>query len=213
MEWLSFGPYLGRCRSAYLAEMAGARRVLVLGDGDGRFTTSLLRRNRLVRVDAVDVSEGMLRTLRRRAGEEAGRIRTDVRDVRGWSAAAEAEYDVVVTHFFLDCLTTDEVRGLAERLKPSLSPEALWVVSEFAVPGGAFGRWVAMPVVGFLYWAFGVLTGLEVRRLPEWSSALTSAGFRQVRERRSLRGLLTSQMWALEDPAKQNGGLDLAVNQ
>lgn len=201
MEWLSFGPYLGRCRSAYLPEMAGARRALVLGDGDGRFTSELLRRNRLVRVDAVDVSEHMLRSLMRRAGADAGRVRTAVRDLgtqdeQAWSPAQGAEYDLVATHFFLDCLSTDEVRGLAERLRPGMSPGARWVVSEFAVPAGGFGRWVARPVVGFLYWAFGLLTGLEVRRLPEWRSALESAGFRQVGERRFLRGLLTSEIWS-----------------
>ncbi len=166
MEGLTFGPYLWRCRCAFLEEMAEAQETLALGDGDGRFTAALLKRNRQVRVNAVDVSEAMLRSLRRRAGADEGRVRTEARDVREWSPA-EAEYDLVVTHFFLDCLTTEDVRRLAERLKPNLRPGARWVVSEFAVPSSWFGRWMARPVVGFLYRAFGVLTGLEVRRLPE----------------------------------------------
>src|SRR6185437_1080687 len=45
MEWLSFGPYLSRCRRAFLPQLRDARRALVLGDGDGRFTAALLRRN------------------------------------------------------------------------------------------------------------------------------------------------------------------------
>jgi hypothetical protein len=69
------------------------------------------------------------------------------------------------------------------------------VVSEFAVPGGVFGRWVARPLVAFLYWAFGVLTGLKVRRLPNWRAALEEAGLVPAAERRWLRGLLVSEMW------------------
>jgi ubiquinone/menaquinone biosynthesis C-methylase UbiE len=197
MEGLSFGPYLWRCRCAFLGEMTEAHEALALGDGDGRFTAALLKQNRQVRVNAVDVSEAMLRSLRRRAGADEARVRTEACDVREWSAA-EAEYDLAVTHFFLDCLSTEDVRRLAERLKPNLRPGARWVVSEFAVPSGWFGRWVARPVVGFLYRAFGVLTGLEVRRLPEWELALKAAGFRRVRERSFLLGLLTSQMWVAE---------------
>jgi ubiquinone/menaquinone biosynthesis C-methylase UbiE len=199
MEWLSFGPYLWRCRCAFLAEMTEAQEALALGDGDGRFTAALLKRNRHVQVNAVDVSEAMLRGLRRKAGADEGRVRTEACDVREWRPA-EAEYDLVMTHFFLDCLATEDVGRLAERLKPNLRPGARWVVSEFAVPGGWFGRWVARTVVGSLYWAFGVLTGLEVRRLPEWELALNASGFRRVQERSFLLGLLTSQMWMAETP-------------
>jgi SAM-dependent methyltransferase len=201
MEWLSFGPYLGRCRFASMPELPDARRALVLGDGDGRFTAALLRRNPAVQVDAIDVSKAMLESLKRRAGADAGRVRTEARDVRMWSPRAGVEYDLVVAHFFLDCLTTDDVRGLAERLLPQLRPDVRWVISEFAVPDNAFGRWLARPVVSFLYGAFGVMTGLAVKRLPEWQSALQSAGFQPTKERQYLQGLLTSQVWVLAHTA------------
>ncbi len=201
MEWLSFGPYLGRCRSALLSELQETRRALVLGDGDGRFTAALLKRNPAVQVDAIDVSEAMLESLKRRAGADTRRVCTEACDIRMWSPHAGSEYDCVVTHFFLDCLTTDDVLELAERLRASLRPGARWVISEFAIPDSAFGRWLARPMVALLYGAFGVLTGLAVKRLPHWPSALRAAGLRQVKERRFLSGLLTSQLWMLDQPA------------
>ena len=199
MEWFSFGPYLWRARCAFLPEMSAARRALVLGDGDGRFTAALLRQNRQVRVDAVDVSAAMLRSQRQRAGSDADRVRTEVCDARAWSPDAGAEYDLVVTHFFFDCLTTEEARDVVQRVRRSVALEARWVVSEFAVPRGAFGRWVAQPVVAALYWSFGVLTGLKVRRLPDWETALAEAGFLRVAERRRLHGLLVSEVWQSPD--------------
>lgn len=194
MEWLSFGSWLWRSRCALLNEMRTARRALVLGDGDGRFTARLLRDNRLVRVDAVDVSPAMLSSQMERAGEDRNRVRPLVVDVRFGLPEGEG-YDLVVTHFVLDCLMTDEVESLAARVRRKLADDALWVVSEFAIPPGWFGRFVARPVVSLLYWAFGWMTGLRVRSLPDWTGALERAGFVCRRRTRWLWGLLTSEMW------------------
>ena len=137
----------------------------------------------------------MLHTLLRRAGTNAARVHTHCADARTWQPA-NPPYDLVATHFFLDCLSADEVRSLADRLREALSPSGLWVVSEFAIPEGAFGRWVARPVVWLLYRAFALLTGLAVRNLPNHSAALRAAGF-TLRQRRSfLRGLLVAELWA-----------------
>lgn len=194
MEWLSFGPYLARCRHAFLGEMKGARRALVLGDGDGRFTRALLKANTAVQVDAVDASAAMLRALLRRAGPDAQRVRTCVADSRHWAPNSQ-RYDVVATHFFLDCLTTGEVRELAARVRPALGEDGAWMISDFAVPQGAYGRFVARPLIAFLYFAFGVMTGLRVRRLPGHSAAMEQAGL-TLRERRTwLGGLLAAEMW------------------
>ncbi|MGA7255908.1 MAG: class I SAM-dependent methyltransferase [Terracidiphilus sp.] len=193
---MSFGPWLGRCRRAFLGEMTQARRALVLGDGDGRFTAALLGANKDVQVDAVDASAAMLRALKRHAGADAERVSTQAADARQWTPNAQG-YDLVATHFFLDCLTTDEVRALAARIGPALAADAVWVVSEFAVPRGAYGRLVARPLIAFLYAAFGAMTGLRVRRLSDHRAALEHAGFR-LRERRTwLGGLLAAELWVV----------------
>ena len=195
MELLTFGPWLERCRFAFLGDLTACRRAIVLGDGDGRFASQLLRANSTIEVDAVDLSDGMLRVLLRRAGHNAARVRVHCADARTWQPA-NPPYDLVATHFFLDCLTDGEVRSLADRMQGTLSPSGIWVVSEFAIPEGAFGRWVARPVVWMLYRAFGLLTRLSVRNLPDHAAALRGAGF-TLRQRRSfLRGLLIAEIWA-----------------
>jgi SAM-dependent methyltransferase len=194
MELLTFGPWLERCRCAFLGDLAGCRRAAVLGDGDGRFTAQLLRANSTIEIDAVDLSPAMLRTLLRSAGHNAVRIRVHCADALTWQPA-NPPYDLVVTHFFLDCLTEDDVRSLADRLQGALSPAGLWIVSEFAIPEGAFGRWVARPVVWLLYRTFGLLTGLAVRNLPDHAAALRGAGFKLRKRRSWLGGLLIAEIW------------------
>jgi len=157
-------------------------------------TAQLLRVNSAIEIDAVDLSAAMLRTLLSRAGHNAARVRVHCADARTWQPA-NPPYDLVVAHFFLDCLTEDEVRSLADRLRGALSPTGLWVVSEFAIPEGAFGRWIARPVVWLLYRTFGLLTGLAIRNLPHHAVALRAAGF-TLRKRSSwLNGLLIAEVW------------------
>jgi Methyltransferase domain len=196
MELASFGPWLWWCRCAWLGRLASCERALVLGDGDGRFTRRLLAINPDVRVDAVDASAAMLDALVRRAGTDAGRVRVHLADARVWQPA-NAPYDLVVTHFFLDCLTTDEVAAVARNLRGAVSEQALWVVSEFAIPDGGFGRLMARPVIAGLYWAFGCLTGLTVRALPDYAPGLRAAGFRLDARRKWLGGLLVSEIWSV----------------
>jgi ubiquinone/menaquinone biosynthesis C-methylase UbiE len=199
MELVTFGPLLTRCREAFLADVISARRAVVLGDGDGRFTAELLRVNPQVQIEAVDASAAMLEALKRRAGANADRVSAYCADARDWRPA-EAPVDLVATHFFLDCLTTEEIRALAKRVSGAMSPSAVWIVSEFAIPESWFGRWVAQHLVWLLYRAFGLLTGLEIRGLPEHRAALQGAGFTLAERRRWLRGLLVSEMWVIGRP-------------
>ena len=199
LEWLSFGPWLAKCRGAFLDHIADRRSALIIGDGDGRFTGTLVRANPGIEVDAVDASPAMLEELMQRAGKCRARIRTQVADARAWEPNGDRRYDLVASHFFLDCLTTEEVERLAATVRAALVPGALWVVSEFAVPNGLFGRLVAGPLVSALYRAFGVLTGLRVRRLPDYPAALTRTGFRRIENRTFLRGLLVSEIWIVDE--------------
>jgi SAM-dependent methyltransferase len=196
MEYLSLGTMLERTRWWALDAgwLDGCRRALVLGDGDGRFTARLLERNPGVQVEAVDASAGMLRLLERRCARFGERLRVRCGDARAMKFADGA--DVVVTHFFLDCLEQDEVYGLVQRVCGGLAPGAIWVVSEFRVPSGWL-RWPAWLLVRGLYLSFRVLTGLRVTQLPHYEAALSEAGFARVVERSLLGGVLVSQVFRL----------------
>jgi SAM-dependent methyltransferase len=195
LEYLSFGPFLWCCRVQYLPQLCDCRHALILGDGDGRFTAELLRRNAQIAVHAVDLSPTMIETTELAAKAHSSRLTTEIADVRGWSPGTSVRYDAIVSHFFLDCLTSSEVAGLAQRIAASVSPGGLWVVSDFAVPRTLFGALIARPLVSGLYLAFHWLTGLRIRALPEHAQALAAAGWLLKSEQGWLNGLLLSQLW------------------
>lgn len=201
MERFTFGPWLTRCRFAFLDELRASRNALVIGDGDGRFTARLLKENPAVLIDALDSSKAMLRALVDNAGIRSSRIRVHLADARLWDPLVST-LDLIVTHFFLDCLTTKEVASLAKRLRVAATPDAKWVVSEFAIPDGWFGWLVARPLITALYFAFWVLTGLSVFHLPNHRKALDQAGFTLAQQRHWLGGILVSELWVVRPPAE-----------
>jgi SAM-dependent methyltransferase len=195
LEYLTFGPFLWRCRTHYLRDLSNCRHALILGDGDGRFTARLLRANPSIRITAVDGSPRMIESVRRAARPCHDRLTTEIADLRTWKPLNPEPFDLVVAHFFLDCLTTREVAQMAARVTPGTTAGALWLVSEFAIPGTLFGRMLAAPVVKGLYFAFRCLTGLNLRSLPDYPQALGSTGWQPQKEHRHLSGLLVSQLW------------------
>ena len=195
MELFSFGPWLMLCRCVFLPECSSARRALALGDGDGRFIARLLRKNSAIQIDAVDASPAMLEVLVCHVSPDSARVRVLHADVRQWQSE-NPPYDLIVSHFVLDCLTTEEVQSLAATVARAVSPGSLWIVSEFATPENWFGWLVARPIVCTLYCAFGWLTGLQVRSLPDHSLALRQAGFVLQGRKHLLGGLLVSELWS-----------------
>jgi hypothetical protein len=83
-----------------------------------------------------------------------------------------------------------------------MTSDALWVVSEFAIPDTRYGRFIARPIIAVLYLAFGCLTGLTIRELPAHREALQRAGFILTRQRKRVWGLLVSELWQFGPPAQ-----------
>lgn len=199
MEYLSFGPMLERCRFAHLRALTSVRRALIIGDGDGRFMARLLQSNQSVQIDAVDASPTMLRLLERRAARQGAqsRVRTFCADARSFTPRFR-DYDLVVTHFFLDCLSPTETANLVLRVRPHLAANARWLVSEFQAPEESrFRAALARVLIAALYKAFRVLTDLRVREIPAWRDLLKQNGFVPAGGTQFLGGVLNSELWEL----------------
>jgi Methyltransferase domain len=197
MEYATFGPLLERCRYAQLERLGAARRALILGDGDGRFLARLLATNLRITADVVDSSAGMLHMLDRRIRKMGGAARDRIclhrANVLDWRPPGR--YDLVVSHFFLDCFFPEEIEQILDRLLPHVVPEAQWIISEFAVPRHGPGHYIAPATIGALYRSFGLLTGLGVRALPDYGAALRRRDWKLVDDEGLLFGLLHSQLW------------------
>ncbi len=103
-------------------------------------------------------------------------------------------YDLIVTHFFLDCFTQSELDSLIAHIAPTLSPGALWLISDFRVPTGPM-RLPAKLLIRSLYLAFRILTGLRTTHLPDHVTPLKASGLRRISHQHRLAGILTTELW------------------
>jgi ubiquinone/menaquinone biosynthesis C-methylase UbiE len=189
-EYLALGRTLERARDHFLPHLTGCKSVLALGDGDGRFLAHLLEQNPQIHAVAVDTSAAMLTLLRERCGQRVSTLQESALNV-----TAKAGTDVVVTHFFLDCFTQNEVEALAQRLGTELEPGAFWLVSDFGTPQIRWLRPLAAAYVRSLYLAFRILTGLRVTQLPNPQRALDLARFARLQRKEFLFGLVYAELW------------------
>ena len=194
LEYCTFGRLLERCRFAQLARLRVAKSALILGDGDGRFLAELIRTNPSLQADVVDISEAMLTLAKARIPDQA-RVNFQQADIRTFQPPPGRSYDLVVTHFFLDCLTAEDIMQLIGRLNLSLSSHSTWIVSEFAISSTGPGRPIGRVLIRALYLGFRLLTGLEVQRLPDYASILRQAGFICEHSDVFLGGILRSERW------------------
>lgn len=200
IEAVTYGRRLQWCRTALMGDLRDARRVLILGEGDGRFLGAFLARNPEADVHVVDVSAGMLALARRRAGSR--RVTWQVADARAVEYP-RAEYDLIVTNFFLDCFGPEDLARLVPRLASALQPGGRWLLGDFRVPpGGVAGAW-SRAVLAIMYGFFRLVTRLPATRLVDPRPLLLASGLTTLRAERRLGGFLTSELWSSPDPGSE----------
>jgi spermidine synthase len=193
IEYAAFGRALELRRFAFLPHIASARRVLILGEGDGRTLERLLTVAPIARFDVVEISPEMIALARKRTGN-SGRIAFRCGDARTENWTTE-HFDAIVTHFFLDCFSEADASRLIRQLANALTPGGMWLVGEFAIPNTRWRRLHAQLWVWTMYRFFRITTGLSAKSLPPIEALMTDAGMLRVKQEKQRNGLIISEIW------------------
>lgn len=208
MECLLAGRTLQRCRTAFLDETRSATAALLLGEGNGRFLAEFLDLNKNASVVCLDASSRMLRLARQRTAPlDRHRVRFIHADLLAplLFAVAPADlggpFDLVVTHFFLDCFRGEQLDTIVEIIRGRTSSEATWLLADFRVPETGFPRLRAKAILWLAYSFFRIVTQLPARRITPPDSFLQRLGF--VLQKRIIceHGLLHSDLWRRDNGA------------
>src|SRR5215469_10516735 len=101
LERLVFGAHLDNARQAFVESVIEASRVLLVGEGNGRFLESVIAGKQAGFIKVVEKSRAMIRLAKARAGESRNvELEFIEADFRLWQSGEE--FDCIVTHFFLD---------------------------------------------------------------------------------------------------------------
>lgn len=195
MELVTAGGVLQCCRTAFLSETANSRHALLLGEGPGRFLVAFLRANPRVEVACVERSPRMIEAARSQLNEsELARVSFEQADGLTWQPP-RGKFDLVVTHFFLDCFRREEIQALVTRIAASATADARWLLADFREPETGWRRWRARAVLAMMYGFFRLATALSASHLTPPDEFLKASGFRLAARRLANFGLAHSDLW------------------
>jgi ubiquinone/menaquinone biosynthesis C-methylase UbiE len=201
MEFVLAGEKLQNCRTAFLDRVAHAKKVLILGEGNGRFLRECRRKLPNAKITCVDSSARMLAAARKRARvvvEDSSHTEFIHADALAW-APVEGNVDLIVTHFFLDCFRPEQLKLLIAKLVLAAAPRANWLLADFQAASSGLQRQRSQIILWMMYRFFRVATRLSTTRLTPPDALLEEQGF-ELRERQeSDWGLLHSDWWQLSN--------------
>jgi ubiquinone/menaquinone biosynthesis C-methylase UbiE len=196
IESLFIGETLQRCRVAFLGEAAGARHILLIGEGHGRFLVELLRACPGARVVCVDASGKMIAAARARlarSGLSETNVEFVVSPILDYSTAPP--FDLVVAQFFLDCFSEDCLRAIVQKIHDFISPGGKLLLCDFQVPSAGW-RWVRAKIVLWIaYSFFKYATSLPAHGLAPPQPFLRASGLTLLGRREFNFQLLYSEVW------------------
>ena len=199
MERLLAGEKLQRCRTAYLDKIPTPHSILLLGEGPGRLLAECLGRFPDARITCVDASAAMLRAAQRgmeRAGLNVGRVRFIHCDLLRWQP--NETFDLIATHFFLDCFPPETLRPAVGRLAAAAEARAHWLIADFQAAPQGWKRVRSRMILAVMYSFFRAATRLPARSLTAPDPFLREAGFRLRARQTAEWELLHTDWWERE---------------
>jgi ubiquinone/menaquinone biosynthesis C-methylase UbiE len=197
LETIAFGNALQNARTCWIQQIPRPRRTLILGEGNGCFLCELLRAHPKIDIDCVDASGRMLalacaRVCRLRP-ESLASVRFFHRDVLNWSPSDS--YDLLVTHFFLDCFPPEQVGAIVAKLAQAARSDAVWLIADFCIPHRRFARIHAKLWVRMMYAFFRVVAAIPAKELVDPTPYLQCNGFVGRSRKLSRGGMLRSDVY------------------
>lgn len=192
LEKIVFGRRLQDARMTFVRQVASPRHVLVIGEGDGRFLSEFVKAHPQAEIDCLDVSSRMLALARERT---LGRRIRFINAPLEQTELPQNAYDLLVTHFFLDCFSEKPLSKIVEQLANAAAFEAEWLIAEFQLPErgwrGLASRWL----ISFMYLFFQFFAGIEGQRLVDYRPFLRANGFDLIFAKGSPNEIIRSELW------------------
>jgi len=194
LERIVFGGALQGARVAQLDKIEPCERVLLLGDGDGRFLEVLLEKMPGAHVDVVEASAKMISIARNRTAG-LGDVRFHQMGIEDF--VPDGEYDLAVSHFFLDCFDRDGIDSVIRSVLRCLVADGDWLIADFQIPEtGGWKRLRARFLLRAMYLFFRIVAGLSAQKLVDPDKLLTERGFKLQARKLLNQDFVRSDRWA-----------------
>lgn len=168
-DWLAVffvGKQIQQAQLKWLSYLSDRKKLLILGGGTGWMLPAVFQINPNLVIHYVDASAKMI------AQAQANAQGSLIQFIQGTETdIPDKDYDAVLTHFYLDLFSDDQLPDLIAKIKMKLANNALWLVTDFETH-----TMLQRVKVRLMYLFFRMMTGLKTQALPKWYNTLTNAG-------------------------------------
>lgn len=170
----------------FLGRFSQCKRLLILGGGSGWLLKDICSNYPSLEIDYIDLSPGMMDRARKRMKHNR-----HVNFIHGTEDDLPTHhYDGVITNFFLDMFDERGLSPVIEKVKRSLSDEAIWLVTDFVNE-----RRVHAIKLWCMYRFFRIITQIEATHLSDWHEQMMQTGFKLSENKRFSNGFIASHVY------------------
>jgi ubiquinone/menaquinone biosynthesis C-methylase UbiE len=204
LEQTVFGSTLSQARRTFITRIRAGNHILLIGEGNGRFLSEVLKQTSATSFTVVDSSPRMLAASARRIAtvNRCPRVELIHADLLEWRSPA-MHYDRVVTHFFLDLFPPDLIRQIVEKISLLSAKNALWVNVDFTSKNQNLHQKLLMWTQ---YRFFRTFAKIESSQLFDPRPYMRQAGWEILESRSFDSGWISSQLMSRQLSPPQNPG-------
>jgi tRNA (cmo5U34)-methyltransferase len=161
-----YGKSIREAQTFFLNEIRPGSKVLILGGGTGWILNVLFRIQPDCKVWYIEASSAMIESARLKSLADHERI-TFIHGTED-SIPEEIRFDVTIGNFFLDLFSSTSLKDVIIKIKKSLQPDGVLVVTDFIDRGKIWQK----ALLGGMYLFFRITCGVGSTQLPAWEEEL-----------------------------------------
>ena len=163
-----FGKSIWNSQLATLRFIPENAVILIIGGGTGWFLKELMAATKASKVVYIDSSEKMIALSKQKMTSLPGQFeRIDFRLNTPACIHPSEYFNVIITHFFLDLFTDDQVHAIMQPLHKALHKNGLWLCADFQLLEECSGRWWKKWLMNVVYTFFRIGCNIKARHLPK----------------------------------------------
>lgn len=160
------GKQIQQAQLKWLSYLSDRKKLLILGGGTGWILPFIFQINPTLVIHYVDASARMI------AKAEQNAKGLLIQFINGTEAnIPDQDYDAVLTHFYLDLFSDNQLPNLIDKIKMHACDNALWLVTDFEAHTRM--QQVKIRIMYFFSW---LITRLKTQALPGWYNTMVQAG-------------------------------------
>jgi tRNA (cmo5U34)-methyltransferase len=172
MLWITSGNIIFKSQSALIKKLPYCSNVLIIGGGTGKFLYSLGASVNTGHITYIDISQKMIRLSEKYIDKHLPGKKNEISFICGSieSIPPDAQYDLIVTNYFLDVFDKEELEYVFNKLYQHFSLNGIWYYTDFSINNKhvkGFRKTIYKMIVNCLYTFFRFFCGISATLLLE----------------------------------------------